>query len=765
MHIVVASLLLLASLVALAPLVSSTHTFDDKVSQMAQYDANSLMTFSADGAYAINRTALADLLDANAVGSLFNSPSSGSGTAVPPLRWWQEYQDLIFHESSTRGSKIPILFGLDSVHGANYIYNATLFPQQIGMAATFRMQNAWNAGRVAAIETRAAGIPWLFSPILGIAVQPTWARVYETFGEDPLLASIMGRAIISGIQSPAPKEMNLPIGTQMAAACMKHFVGYTNLRTGHDRTPVWIPNNVLLQYFVPPFEAGVDAGVLSVMENYIELNGRPVVASKLVLQSLLRDYLKFKGLLVTDYNEMMNLVDFHHAASTYEDAVYQSINLTSIDMSMISDPVSFPLFVNLVKSNVDKGRISTQRVEESFGRVMALKKTLGLLDGQSPVPRNTTGCIFACDQHRLAAITAAQESITLLKNDNSVLPLSAVSGVNIAVIGQACDSVPLMAGGWTVHWQGTSNRSQFPYGSTIFEELTAQMRTAGANVTYSEGCNVTEQSICDATSLTNAVAAAAVADYVILCVGERHYAEKPGDIDDLTLPGEQLVMVRAVAAVNANVVLVLVEGRPRLLEEVPSLVKAVVHAYLPGPYGGTAVVNVLLGRYNPQGRLPLTYPKTINNAPIQYWRKYSANTGGDYVVQWPFGHGLSYTTFSYGQLAVEQTAAYRFNVSVVVTNVGEYFGSHSILVYATQLARRITPEVQRLVGFGRVEALAPSASATVNIAISDPALLSYVDEYNCEQLEGGEVTFTVGAQSVVIATVDLPSPRCFAPKP
>lgn len=731
------AVLLLVMAVVVSAQRPASLTLEDFASQMTQIDIQSMLL---NNTQQLNETVLSQLIESLGIGSVLNSPSSNVGY-VPTTDEWRTMQKAIYQLSTTLGNKIPLLYGLDSVHGANYIFNATLFPQQIGVAATFNTTVAYQAGTVTGRETRYVGIPWVFSPILGLAVQPSWARVFETFGEDPKLVGDMGVNIIQGLQQPPPPEMNLPAGVNYTvAACMKHYIGYTNVRTGRDRTPVFLPMNILLQYFAPPFQRAIDeAGVLSVMENYIELNGRPVVASEMILKHLLRHEMGFGGMLVTDYNEIFNLADFHMAAATYVDAIEMSLNATTIDMAMVGNWAQFPAVSATIMQLVEQEKLDPGRVQESGERVLALKEQLGLFQG-SPVPE-PTGCVFACPEHRQAALEAAQQSIVLLQNDG-ILPLSpeTLANSSIAVVGQACNSVPLMAGGWTIRWQGTSNKSAYPYGSTVYEELVS--RFPGALVTFHEGCNVTEDSTCDPQALQDAVAAAAAAAVTIVCVGERHYAEKPGDIYDLTLPGQQIPMVRSIAARNPNVVLVLVEGRPRILQDLPDQARAVLNAMLPGPAGGAALVDVMTGVVNPSGRQPITYPQSLNNAPIQYWRKYSANTSGDYTVQWPFGHGLSYTTFSYSNLAVAfNPAAGTFDATVTVTNTGSRDGATVVLLYSTQVPRPITPEVQQLRAFEKVFLV---AGASAEVKLSFPFVdVSYYDEYNCRKLQKGSFLFTV----------------------
>ena len=533
------------------------------------------------------------------------------------------------------------------------------------------------------------------------------------------------------------------------AACMKHFIGYSNSRTGRDRTPVWIPHNILLQYFLPSFKTAIEDGnVLSAMENYIELNGRPMVSSNMYLSFLLREQLGFQHVLTTDYNEIWNLKDFHRQVGSYEEAMRVAMNQTSIDMAMASTPYGpFPNIAESVAGAARRGQLSATRLNTSKQRVWNLKRTLGLTE-VSPVPEESDA-FFATAEHRKAAADATAQSITLLQNNRSaandgdpLLPLpSDLRDVRIAVVGQACNSTPLMAGGWTVHWQGTSDPSEYPYGSTVLQELG---KRAPKEITFAPGCNVTEHSTCGSGALAEAYANARFADYVVVCVGERHYAEEPGDIDDLRLPGEQTSMVHHLRGVNAKLVVVLIEGRPRLLGTIPGDAPAIVHAYLPGPAGGKAIVDVLMGDVNPSGRLPLTYPRVPNDGPLQYWRKASANFEGfhDFKEQWPFGHGLSYSDFEYTHLSFAVVAYEFIMVSVTVTNHGPMAGDHAVLVFATQAFRVITPEVKLLHGVVK-EHWAVNETKTIEVSFSIEKI-SFFDEFNCQMFQGSPVTVFAG---------------------
>lgn len=743
---------------------------------MNQLDVNNFITYNSDdSAYVLNETLLNISLENRSLGSIFNipMPPPKASLPLPTVDEWRAINQRIWELSTTLGNKIPVLFGLDSVHGANYVFNATIFPQQIGMAASFNTQLVVQAGFITAQETRYAGIPWVFSPILGLAVQPVWSRVYETFGEDPFLVSQMGAAIITGLQYPASNEMNEPNWKHTVAACAKHFIGYSNVRSGRDRTPVWTPMNILQQYFLPPFETALSSPVnaLSVMETYIELNGRPVVSSQMILQFLLRQQLDYPGMLVTDYNEIFNLASFHKASANFTEALYDSINATSIDMAMVGTDLQhkFPNVVNTLLAQMKQGRLDETRLRTSSGRVLVLKQQLGLITsinpetnpatgeetiplGKSPVPNNTTGCVFACDANRKAAFDLAQQSITLLQNNESYLPIinnfnaggKLDKSSNIAVVGLGCDSVPLMSGGWTVAWQGTDDAASIPYGSTILEALRAQL--TNSTITYSPGCNVTEGSNCDEEAMNSAIENARNAKTVVLCLGERHYAEQPGDIDNMTMPGEQLSLARRIADVNSNIVVVLVQGRPRLLEDIPIRVQSIINAYLPGPMGGLAISNVICGLFNPVGRLPITYPSRPNNGPIQHFRKYSANTFNDYDIQWNFGHGISYAIFQVAEFDMQQEGTnYVFNIRI--RNLHPIVsGGSRVLLYATQEYRPITPEVERLVGFAAVDVLQPGEFRIITITVPQRSF-SFVDEYNCEHITSAPIFVNINGDT------------------
>ncbi|CAN0030208.1 unnamed protein product, partial [Laminaria digitata] len=542
------------------------------------------------------------------------------------------------------------------------LQGAALFPQQIALAATFNPHLAREAGRIAARDSRAAAVPWLFAPILGLATQPLWSRVYETFGEDPLLTSRMGAALVKGIQASLEWGGNADDGEPLrAAACMKHFVGYSHPSSGHDRSPSRIPEQELLELYLPPFQAAVDAGVSSAMESYNELNGVPLASSRKFLVDVLRGRMGFLGMLVTDYAEIVNLEGHHKVSAGPEESVFMAMEDTSIDMSMVPLDATFAeTLLGLVRA----GQVSENRIERSVRRVLALKESLGLLDSpvpslQSPLLNQVGGA-----EDREAALNAAREAITLLKNRDMpssgtgndggggrALPLVRSRTKKLLLVGPACDSLQLQSGGWTKHWQGALGPGDFSAteGRTILQGIRSlldgslevgedgnsspggdgQEGSPGGEdepeveVVYKKGIRV------DGThdkDRDDALSEAFSADAIVACVGEPAYAEKNGDLKQLDLPKGIAAFVKDLKLVSDDttpIILALVEGRPRLLGDLPGMVDAVLHTYLLGPAGGQAVAEVLFGSVNPSGRLPITYPRYSGNVPMPYHRPVS----------------------------------------------------------------------------------------------------------------------------------------------
>ncbi|KAG0200706.1 hypothetical protein BGX28_006301 [Mortierella sp. GBA30] len=547
------------------------------------------------------------------------------------------------------GSFLDTPANLDSVHGANYVDGAVMFPQEIGLAATFNTTLAYEAGRIAAKDTRAAGIPWVFAPILDVAVHKLWPRVYETFGEDPYLAAQMGSAIIKGLQGNYKEDRT------RVAACMKHFIGYSAPRNGQDRSSAWIPDNYLMDYFVPSFQAAVKAGVATAMETYIDVNGQPVVSSYFYLTELLRNRLEFKGLLVTDWGEVDRLYTEHRTATSLKDAARQCLKQTTIDMVMVPESESFS---HNTAGLVEEDTLERQRLVDSVAKILQLKKDLGLF--QNPKSDPNLLSLVGSQQDIEAARQAARESITVLKNENSVLPLikkfqqdhqkeqeqrDAHGPRKVFLTGPAADSILALSGGWSIKWQGARTDDWFQgRGESILQGLRKEL---GENVvSYLPSVDFDGNSI----GSNEYLVAAKDADTVILCLGESPYAEILGNINEIDLPWGQLELIFKITEqakqTNTRVILVLVEGRPRGLQDLVDRVDAVVMAYLPGPWGGFPIAEVLTGTVNPSGRLPITYPLGSGDMVTSYYR-----SGIDpYKPLFPFAAGLSYTTVEYRNL-------------------------------------------------------------------------------------------------------------------
>ncbi|TMW60779.1 hypothetical protein Poli38472_000821 [Pythium oligandrum] len=596
----------------------------------------------------------------------------------------------------------PVIYGIDSVHGAIFVQNATIFGQQINGGASFNPDLVRKMGEITGRDTAAAGIPWIFGPILEISQNPLWARTFETFGEDPYLVSVMGSNIIKGIQ--ANKDV---------AACMKHFVGYSKTPTGHDRDGVTLSDFDLLNYFMPPFIAATQAGVKSAMENYISINGVPVVASSKILRDLLRRDLGFEGFVVTDYAEINNLYNFHRVAKSLSEAVRMSLTQTSIDMSMVPSNTDF---INYGKEMLKDFPEYSERLKESARRIVKTKIELGLYE--TPVPGAKYVKDVGSSDHNQVALDLARESIVLLKNQDNVLPLSTSDSVFLT--GHSADDRGNLCGGWTLRWQGYSGNSMFPNGISVKDGF--QKLASNSSVSYFNGLSA--NGTYSAGDLAKAKELASKAKYTVAVIGEATYAEKPGDIDDLALPIGQINYVKELASTGTKVIVVLVGGRPRLLSGLPSNVHAVINALLPGELGGQAIAEIIYGKVNPSGRLPITYPKDPANIMIPYNRRVTTLCADQTPckMEWDFGTGLSYTTFSYSAVKLSKTKVSGKNdkvkASVTVTNTGKVKGKETVMLFLIQPFRSISvPEAKQLKKFEKIE-LAPGKSKTVEFELN-----------------------------------------------
>ncbi|TYZ52676.1 hypothetical protein PybrP1_005270 [[Pythium] brassicae (nom. inval.)] len=569
---------------------------DDILGQMTQIDIVNVLNEDAT----LNEAKVREYARSR-VGSLINSPFSG-GPVRGKYGWtaaeWRAVVQRIQEISMEENGGHPLVFGIDSAHGATYVTNAVLFGQQINAAASFNPTLVHEVGRITARDSTAAGLSWIFAPTLEISQNPLWSRTFETFGEDPFLASVMSDAVIRGLQSSG-----------VSAACMKHFVGYSKTPTGHDRDGVAVSDFDLLNYFLPPFLAAVNAGVMSAMENYISINGVPVVASPKILRDLLRADMGFQGVTVTDWAEINNLQDWHRVAKSKMEAVRMALTQTSIDMSMVPYDTSFIGYAKAVL-HAGNGAELLPRLKESAQRIIKMKLKLGLYENPVPGANNVDDVGGAKDAE--TALELARESIVLLKNKDGALPIPSTSA-SVFLTGHSADDVGHLCGGWSIRWQGYSGNAMFPHGVSVkqgFEKL------AGSSVSFFNGLSV--DGSYSSADMATAKARATAAEYTVVVIGEGSYTEKPGDINNLALPTGQVSYVRELASTGTKVVLVLVGGRPRLLGGLAGAVHAVVNAMLPCELGGQALAEIMYGKVNPSGRMPISYPKDAANIMIPY---------------------------------------------------------------------------------------------------------------------------------------------------
>ncbi|HEV7905168.1 MAG TPA: glycoside hydrolase family 3 N-terminal domain-containing protein, partial [Pyrinomonadaceae bacterium] len=620
---------------------------------------------------------------------------------------------------------------------------ATLFPQPLAMAATWNPELMMRASEVAAIETRAAGIPWTFSPVLDTGRQPLWPRMWETSGEDPYLISVMGVASVRGYEG-----MDLS-SSERVAACLKHYMGYGLPASGRDRTPAWIPEIYLREYVLPPFKAAVAAGARTVMINSGEINGVPVHVSRFVLTDILRTELGFRGVAVSDWEDIKKLVTIHRVAANEKEATRLAV-LAGVDMSMVPSDYSF---ADHLLALAREGAVPQSRIDEAVRRILTLKFELGLF--ADPMPNASLRAKFATAESRRLSLEAAREAMTLLKNTNELLPLA--KNRKVLVTGPTADSLISLNNGWTYVWQG-SEETLYPTDRPTIRQA-VEAKVGKANMTYVAGTrirrngnapsNVTPTDFDEEVDIAAAARAARDADVVILCLGEGSYTETPGNITDLTLPEPQLKLAEAVAAAGKPVVLVLVEGRPRIINRIAERAGAILMAYNPGNEGGEAVADVLFGDYNPAGRLPFTYPRHPN-ALLNYDHKSYENQNTTFGLtpfnpQWAFGHGLSYTSFKYGELRLSRKTlgeGDKLTVSVMVTNTGKRAGAEVVQLYVRDLVASITPPDKRLRRFAKIH-LAPGQSRTLTFEL-DRADLSFIGQNNQPVIEPGEFEVLVG---------------------
>ncbi|CAH1000194.1 Beta-glucosidase BoGH3B [Neolewinella maritima] len=651
------------------------------------------------------------------IGSILNHPSR----TYPTPAEFREYIGKI-QEKAMATTGVPVLYGQDAIHGANYVKGATLYAQPLGIAATFDTTLARELAEITAYELKAASIPWNFSPAMDVGRQPAWPRNYESFGEDPYVNKLFGLAMLRGYQGDG-------VGDSVSVvACLKHFTGYGSPLSGRDRTPSYLPERQLREYYLPQYQAAIDAGALTMMINSGEVNGIPVHSSKELLTDILRGEMGFEGLLVSDWQDVRYLYERHMVAADLKEAVKMAID-AGMDMSMTAVTTDFP---KAVVELVQEGQVNESRIDTSVARILAVKVALGLYEQALYDPEAFPD--FGSERFARRALQSAEESIVLLKNDG--LPLPIKSDQRILVVGPTSDNMRSLNGGWTYSWQGQEADTYLTDFNTIREAV--QQEFPG-KVTHTEGVGF--DTLID---IDRAVSLARASDIIVLCVGELSYTEDPGNINSLLLPAAQRRLFNALDALDKPIVLVMAAGRPRLMSGMSSRSEAVLYAPYPGPHGGDALASILSGRVNPSGRLPLTYPREPNSL-VFYDHKHTEARNGTFNPLYEFGHGLSYTDFSYSDLELSSRVlrpADTLTVSLRVTNSGDRAGRHSVLLYASDLVASVTPSVKRLRKFTKLH-LEPGESQTVTFQLQ-PEDLSFIGRDMEWVTEPGTFRLTVG---------------------
>ena len=710
-------------------------TLEEKAGQMVQL---SILVLEDDTHEALDPAKLDKILGEYKVGSILNVMHDRAHSREHTAAMVRQIQEVSMEKIG-----IPCIYGLDMIHGASYLTDGTFYPQEINLGATFNREYAAMMGHAMAYETRAAQVPWVFSPVMDLGRDPRWPRQWESWGEDPYLQAEMARTETVAIQGEDPNHIDL----EHAAVSIKHYMGYGVPLSGKDRTPAYIAENDLREKFFRPFKECFEAGALTAMVNSASINGIPTHANALLLTGWVKEQLGWDGMFVTDWADIDNLYTRDHVAADKREAVKIGIN-AGIDMIM--DPYD-PECCNVIVELAKAGEIPMSRIDDAVRRVLRTKVRLGLFEHPTwdvEYPE------FASPAFAEQSYAAAVESEVLLKN-SGILPLKGTE--RILVTGPNANSLRALNGGWSYTWQGAADDFA-PQFNTILEALQKRF----GKVVYEPGVQYYPfgWQFEDPRGIDKAVAAARNADVIVACVGENSYCETPGNMDDLNLSRNQKELVRKLAATGKPVVLVLNEGRPRLIGDIEPLVAAVVDVMLPSNYGGDALAALLAGDENFSGKLPFTYSKHINALHTYDYKvsEHRETMEGSYNydavmdVQWPFGFGLSYTTFSYDNLRVEGASEFvagdELKVSVDVTNTGLRAGKEAVLLYSSDLVASLIPDVKRLRGFEKI-ALEPGETKTVSFTL--PASeLAFVGADGKWRLEEGDFRLSCGGLGVMV---------------
>lgn len=640
--------------------------------------------------------------------------------------WNIQIQTLQNYVNENTELKIPILYGIDAVHGANYSAKSTLFPHQLALASTRNRALAEETGRITSYEMMACNIPWNYAPVLDVSKQPIWGRMFETFGEDTYITSEMGAAYIRGSQGD---DLANPYTT---AVCLKHFIGYGTPFNGKDRSPAYIPENYLRELYLPPFKKAIDEGALTVMINSGSVNGIPSHADYKLITEVLKGELEFEGFTISDWEDVVNLYKTHQVARDERHAVKLAVN-AGLDMCMEPYDASF---ADHLVDLVDSGEVSMERVNDAVRRILKVKKKLGLFkqsDGRGDYS------LYGSEEHAEKAYQAAVETVCMLKNEESILPLN--QNKKYLITGVGANSLNYLNGAWSRSWDGRTTEYNDEEKLTIYESV--QNIVGETNVSYVEGTDYDTD-----INTSNAVRAAAQADIIIACLGEIPATEKPSDIDELIFPEAQLKLVKELSKTGKPIVLVILEARPRIIRPIEPLVEAICLSFLPGQEGGRAIADILFGLQNPSGKLPVTYPKYSNSIwSYDHTRADERDAGfgfDGFKPQYEFGHGLSYTSFEYTNLVLSADTIVpgdTLTVSVTLTNTGKRDGKEAVELYTSDLVASVVPAVKRLRRFEKY-ALNAGVSKEIEFTLTSSDL-EFVNAENQWIAERGEFIIQV----------------------
>ncbi len=695
-------------------------SLNEKVGQTCQITLDALLKRDENNKViepvSIDSDKLKEAITEYSVGSILNV-----GSHTLDINRWKHIMENIHKPFLDKKVKVPLIYGIDAIHGVNYTVGGTLFPQEIGLAATWNTQLAEAFGHVVAYETKASGIPWNFSPVLDLGRQPLWSRHFETLGEDPFLASEMGTAIIKGYQGKGKPD------AYHTAACLKHFVGYSNPLSGRDRTPAWIPDKYMKELYLPPFKKAVESGALTLMINSGVVNGIPGHMNHHLLTKILKEDWGFKGFTVSDWEDFIMLHTVHNTAYDLSDAVVKAFN-AGVDMSMVPYSPQYMEYCKIMIKAVEDGKISEERLDDAVRRILRVKFLVGLFDKN--MNQATSYPDFGSEKYKNLAMKTALESITLLKNQEGVLPLT--TSKKVLVAGPTSNNLIFLNGAWTHTWQGVDAKYNTKECLSVKEAFEEKI---GTNCLFAQGAELFLEDNYENSKLIDEqdfLLKCKQAEVIVLCLGEFPSTEKPGDIRSLNLDPAQLRLAEMAYASQKPVILVLVEGRPRIIRTIEEKASAIVQAYLPGDYGAEALVKLLYGEDNFSGKLPYSYPRF--DGQIEFYdrpRSVDRSKSNDfkaYNPQWNFGFGISYSKLVYSNLKLEKTAinlGESLKLSVDIKNESERKVSEVVQLYLSDMYASMVPSGKSLKAFQKID-LNSGASVRVEFILT-PEMLKFVD--------------------------------------